>query len=123
MVRGHLMLRVNLELLNRTALLTCKGDAIVGDEASYLFDLITRDHRCDVVLDLENVQEIASEGLMVIKTGGEWLNQVGHYLFLRNASNDLIRALQAREIVPRTRPPGPSHCCPSRCKPTSRKTV
>jgi anti-anti-sigma regulatory factor len=87
------MLRVNLELLDRTALLTCQGDAIVGDAANYLFDLITRDHQSDVVLDIEGVEEIGSEGLPVIKTGREWLHRLGHRLFLRNASKDLIRGL------------------------------
>jgi hypothetical protein len=94
------MLRVNLEFVNRTALLKCKGDAIVGDEANYLFDLITRDHQCDVVLDVEGVEEIGSEGLLVIKTGCEWLHRFGHHLFLRNAAGDLTRALAVRpEIV------------------------
>jgi anti-anti-sigma regulatory factor len=91
------MLKVNLEFLNRTALLTCQGDAITGDEASYLFDLITRDDQCDVVLDVEGVEEIGSEGLLVIETGYEWLHRLGHRLFLRNASNDLRRALGVRQ--------------------------
>jgi len=78
------MLRVSLERVNRTALLICQGDAIVGDEASYLFDLITRDHQCDVVLDVEGVEEIGNEGLLVIQAGREWLHRLGHRLVLRS---------------------------------------
>jgi hypothetical protein len=80
------MLRVNLEVLDRTALLTCQGDAIAGDEASYLFDLITRDHQCDVVLDVEGVEEIGNEGLLVIQIGREWLHRVGHQLVLNSGT-------------------------------------
>jgi anti-anti-sigma regulatory factor len=80
------MLRVSLEFVDRTALLTCQGDAIVGDEANYLFDLITRDHQCDVVLDVEGVEEIGSEGLLVIMSGSEWLHRLGRRLLVRNAS-------------------------------------
>ena len=93
------MLRVRLEFVNRTALLICQGDAIVGDEASYLFDLITRDHQCDVVLDVEGVEEIGNEGLQVIQTGCEWLHRLGHRLVVRNASSDLRRALPTSQRV------------------------
>ena len=94
------MLRVNLELFNRTAWLKCQGDAITGDEANYLFDLITRDHQCDVVLDVDGVEEIGTEGLLVIKTGSEWLHRLGNRLFLRSASGDLRRALGAQVAFP-----------------------
>jgi hypothetical protein len=79
------MLRVDVKVLRRTALLTCHGDAIAGDEAGYLFDLLTRDHKRDVVLDVDGVKEIGSEGFLVIRTAREWLSRMGRRLFLNHA--------------------------------------
>ncbi len=95
---GMLMLSVDLKVVSNGVLLVCRGDVVGGREADYLFNLITRDDKGDVILDFGGVNRVDREGVSVISTGYEFLAHLGRRLFLKSPSADLVRALQERHL-------------------------
>lgn len=92
------MLSVDLKVLRGGCLLVCRGDAIGAKEADYLFNLMTREDKGDVILDLGGVTSIGDEGLSVIAVAYEMLMSVKRRLFLRSPSRELITALRQRHL-------------------------
>ena len=92
------MLSVDLKVSKNAVLLVCRGEVVGGREADYLFNLITRDHRGDVILDFAGVTKVDREGVSVISTSYELLSRLGRRLSLKNPSTELVRALQQLQI-------------------------
>lgn len=92
------MLSVDLKVFKDAYFLVCRGDVIGGKQADYLFDLITRNGTGDVILDFSGVRQIDAEGLSVLTTAFALLAHMGRRLILKNASVELIRTLQVRQM-------------------------
>lgn len=92
------MLSVDLKVLTTGCLLVCRGDVIGAKEADYLFNLMTREDKGDVILDVGGVTKIGDEGLSVIVVAYEMLMTLKRRLFLRSPSRDLITALRQRHL-------------------------
>jgi anti-anti-sigma regulatory factor len=92
------MLSVDLKVLRNGCLLVCRGDVLGAKEADYLFNLLTREDKGDVILDLAAVNSVGDEGLSVIALAYEMLMSVKRRLFLRNPSRELVTALRERHL-------------------------
>lgn len=92
------MLSVDLKRFKGGRLLVCRGEIVGGNEADYLFKLITRGDKGDVILDFGGISKVDSEGVSVISTGYEFLARLRRRLFLKNPSAELVRALQERHL-------------------------
>ncbi len=88
------MLSVDLKSFKGGRLLVCRGEIVGGSEADYLFKLITREGKGDVILDFGGVSKVDSGGVSVIGTGYEFLARLGRRLLLKNPSAEIVRALQ-----------------------------
>lgn len=94
------MLSVNLRRQGVDSLLICQGDAVGGKESDYLFHVLTREDKGDVILDLQGVKSFDNEGLSVIILSYELLASRKRRLFLKSPSIDIIRALQQHQMTP-----------------------
>ena len=74
--------------------LTCKGMIVHGQASDYLFSVVTRPDRRDVVLDMQGVTEVDEAGIFVIVLCYELLTASKRRLFLRNASKDILDGLR-----------------------------
>lgn len=92
------MLSVDMKVLRTACILVCRGDVIGKKEADYLFNLMTREDKGDVILDLSSVSAMDNEGLAVIILAYGVLSSLNRRLFLKSPSTALVRALQEREM-------------------------
>jgi anti-anti-sigma factor len=92
------MLSVDMKVLRTGCMLVCRGDVTGGKEAEYLFNLITREDKGDVIVDLGGVSAIDNQGVAVIIAAYTILRNCGRKLFLKSPSTDVVRALQERAV-------------------------
>ncbi len=71
-----------------------RGQLVRGWASECLFELLTRSHRHNVVLDLEEVSTFDTEGLRAVAFCGAFLSSCLRPLVLRNAPPELARALR-----------------------------
>jgi len=81
---------------NSTPTFICRGKLIRGQESDYLFDLVTRPDKRDVVLDVEGLDAFDKDGLSTIVLCHELLSLTQRRLLLRNASTEMLA-----ELVPK----------------------
>jgi anti-anti-sigma regulatory factor len=74
--------------------LTCRGVIVHGRASDYLFAVVTRPSRRDVVLDMEGVTKVDEAGIFVITLCYELLTASKRRLFLRNASPEILDGLR-----------------------------
>jgi anti-anti-sigma regulatory factor len=75
-------------------ILTCRGMIVHGQASDYLFSVVTRPDRCDVVLDMQGVTTVDEAGVFVIVLCYELLTAAKRRLFLRNASAEILDYLR-----------------------------
>lgn len=81
---------------NSTPTFICRGKLIRGQESDYLFDLVTRPDKRDVVLDVEGLDAFDKDGLSTIVLCHELLSLTHRRLFLRHASTEMLAELFLR---------------------------
>ena len=74
--------------------LTCRGMIVHGQAADYLFSVVTRPDRHDVILDMQDVTTVDEAGIFVIVLCYELLTASKRRLFLRNASAEILDKLR-----------------------------
>jgi anti-anti-sigma regulatory factor len=74
--------------------LTCRGMIVHGQASDYLFSVVTRPDRRDVVLDMQAVTTVDEAGIFVIVLCYELLTAAKRRLFLRNASTEVLDNLR-----------------------------
>jgi len=72
----------------------CRGKVVHGPELDYLFSLMTRPDRRDLVLDLQAVTAVDEAGMFMILLCYELLSASHRRLFLRNPSSDILEGLR-----------------------------
>jgi anti-anti-sigma regulatory factor len=70
---------------------------VQGQASDYLFAVVTRPDRRDVVLDMEEVTKVDEAGIFVLVLCYELLTASKRRLFLRNASADVIESLRRQQ--------------------------
>lgn len=96
---------------NSIATFICRGKLIRGEESDYLFDLVTRPDKRDVVLDLEGLDAFDKEGISTIVLCHELLSLTHRRLFLRHASTEMLAELFRRRR--RSRPDAKGEAFPA----------
>ena len=74
--------------------LTCRGMIVHGQASDYLFSVVTRPDRRDVILDMQDVTAVDEAGIFVIVLCYEMLTASKRRLFLRNASAEILDNLR-----------------------------
>jgi anti-anti-sigma regulatory factor len=92
-------MELSIEVKRRkdATILTCRGMIVHGQASDYLFAVVTRPDRRDVVLDMQEVTKVDEAGIFVIVLCYELLTASKRRLFLRNASSDVIEGLRRQQ--------------------------
>ena len=93
-------LSVKVETGSEDTVFVCRGEISKFEASDYLFNLITRPGRNNVVLDFAGVTGIDEHGLTVLVWGRKILLAAKRKLLLRSASGEVLKHLP--------RPPHPS---------------
>jgi anti-anti-sigma regulatory factor len=87
-------LSVEVSALEEIPVFVCRGKVVHGPELDYLFSLMTRPDRRDLVLDLQAVTTVDEAGMFMIVLCYELLSASRRRLFLRNPSSDILEGLR-----------------------------
>ena len=87
-------LSIEVNRCKDATVLTCRGMIVHGQAADYLFSVVTRPDRRDVILDMEDVTTVDEAGIFVIVLCYELLTASKRRLFLRNASAAILEGLR-----------------------------
>ena len=89
-------MELSIEVKRRkdATILTCRGMIVHGQASDYLFAVVTRPDRRDVVLDMQEVTKVDEAGIFVIVLCYELLTASKRRLFLRNASAAILEGLR-----------------------------
>ena|SRR6516164_1106895 len=87
-------LSIEVNRCKDATVLTCRGMIVHGQAADYLFSVVTRPDRRDVILDMEDVTTVDEAGIFVIVLCYELLTASKRRLFLRNASAAILDDLR-----------------------------
>jgi anti-anti-sigma regulatory factor len=90
-------LSIEVKRWKHATVLTCRGMIVQGQASDYLFDLVTRPDRRDVVLDMQSVTKVDEAGIFVIVLCYELLTASKRRLFLRNASPEILDGLRRQQ--------------------------
>jgi anti-anti-sigma regulatory factor len=78
----------------------CRGSLMQGDASDYLFHLLTRSHRQDVILDLAALSTFDRAGLQTLMLSSNFLVANRRRLFLRHAPSNLLEHIRRRHDAP-----------------------
>lgn len=74
----------------------CRGSLLQGEASDYLFNLLTRSHRQDVILDLAALNTFDRAGLQTVMLSSNFLAANHRRLFLRHAPSNLLEHIGDR---------------------------
>lgn len=92
-----MQLSVKVSKTDGTPRFACRGKLLRGEESDYLFELVTRPDRGDVVLDLEELSSFDQEALSTIVLCHEVLWSTKRKLFVRNAPAEMLLEFSRRQ--------------------------
>lgn len=87
-------LSIEVNCCKDATVVTCRGMIVLGQASDYLFAVVTRPGRGDVVLDMQGVTKVDEAGIFAITLCYELLTASKRRLFLRNASPDILNGLR-----------------------------
>jgi anti-anti-sigma regulatory factor len=89
-------LSVEVKQHRRSSLYVCRGNLRGGSASEYLFDLLTRSHDHDVIVDVSEIAEFGEAGLRAIALSCHVLSYSQRRLFLRSAPSAILEQLRSR---------------------------
>jgi anti-anti-sigma regulatory factor len=95
-----MQLSVEVSKFHKDTLFVCEGEIVRGAEADYLFELLTRVDRNDVVLDLQAIRNIDQEGLRIIVLSYQVLSAFSRRLLIRSPTPELLVSLERCYLRP-----------------------
>jgi len=72
----------------------CRGCLLQGETSDYLFNLLTRSNRHDVILDLASLTTFDRAGLQTVILSSSFLAAYHRRLFLRHAPSNLLEHMR-----------------------------
>ena len=87
-------LSVQVNQQEGTIVCLCRGELVRGWASEYLFELLTRSHHHNVILDMREISIFDREGLSAVAFSSAFLSSCQRSLVFRNARPELARALR-----------------------------
>lgn len=95
-----MQLSVEVKRQSGASVYVCRGKLVHGTASDYLFDLLTRSHDQDVIVDLAEVAAFDEAGLRVLALSCRLLASSQRRFMLRDAPLNIIESLRNRYGVP-----------------------
>lgn len=91
-----MQLSVEVKRQGGREVLCCRGRLLQGQASEYLFNLLTRSTRQDVVVDLEELLTCDEAGLQAFALSSAFLASCHRQLLIIHASEDMLEHLRKR---------------------------
>ena len=91
-----MQLSVEVKRQEGKAVFLCRGSLLQGEASDYLFHLLTRSHRQDVILDLAALTTFDRAGLQTVMLSSNFLAANHRRLLLRHAPSNLLDHIRRR---------------------------
>lgn len=91
-----MQLSVEVKRQEGKSVFLCRGSLLQGEASDYLFNLLTRSHRQDVILDLAALTTFDRAGLQSVMLSSNFLAANHRRLSLRHAPSSLLEHIRRR---------------------------
>lgn len=95
-----MQLSVEVKRQSRASVYICRGQLLRGAASEYLFDLLTRSHEQDVIVDVKEVTAFDEDGLRAIALSCRLLASSQKRLLLQHAPADIVGRLRTTYGAP-----------------------
>lgn len=93
-----MQLSVEVKRQEGKCIFLCRGGLLQGEASDYLFHLLTRSHRKDVILDLTALTTFDRGGLQAVMLSSNFLAAHRRRLFLRHAPSNLLEHIRRHGV-------------------------